>query len=206
MFVASPWDGSIPVHIYGAARLVFVEVPKAGNTSIKRALAHLNGWEYDHEYPDIHKLTGYVYCNEGELREHLERRWRDWRVFTVVRHPYDRFRSFWQGAIGRNAMDRVGLLDPNLWVQARIDDGFWQDFHAIPQSRLVVVPESYSHIGRTDNMVQTRNWLTKVVGHPIDIPHANRSESEKLPPLNDTTKAILHELYRGDFEMFGFAP
>lgn len=203
MFTAHPWDGSIPCHIYGAAKLVFVEVPKAGNTSIKRALAHLNGWEYDRDHPDIHKLTGYAYATEGELRGHLEERWREWSTFAMVRHPYDRFRSFWQGAIGRNALAGVGLLDVNVWVQARIDDPFWQDFHAIPQSRIIVDPSLYDHIGRVDDMAATEAWLTEVAGHEVTIPHANRSGSEGIV-LDDRTKAIIRELYRADFEMFAF--
>lgn len=206
MFTAHPWDGNVPCHIYGAARIVFIEVPKAGNTSIKRALAPLNGRAQDRDWHDIHKLTGYVYATEGELREHLQLRWKDWSVFAMTRHPYDRFRSFWQGAIGRNAMDKVGLLDPNLWVQARIDDPFWLDFHAIPQSRLIVEPSLYDHIGKVEDMDATGRWLSEVSGQKIRIPHANQSGSQHVPLLDDRTKAILRELYRADFEMFGFEP
>lgn len=186
-----PWDGAIPCHPIDGAGIVYVEVPKAGCTSIKLALSGLKGGPPEPD-EDIHHWWSYTWATDlAELYRWFDTRWRTYFKFTVVREPVARFESFYYGKVGQYAI--------NSYVHAlRMTQ---LDVHAVPQASLLG-PEldRFSFIGRTEQMDVVGTVLSAVAGQVITVPHANRSEPERRP-LTPKARARLLEVYHADIAM-----
>lgn len=191
------WDGSVPCHPYDARRLVYVEVPRAGCSSIKTALGYLLGDDVP-DLGEIHRWTGYTMARDtDQLADWLTGRWAGYRRFTVVRHPVERFLSSYYG------VDAAGLGDPNAWIRARPDDVHWKDIHAVPQRRIVGELALYDLVGRLEDMPAVETWLREATGDDVTMPHVNPSRAPRIP-LDVESLRTLRRFYSDDLVAFGY--
>ena len=197
------------VHEIRQHRLLYVEVPKAACTSIKLAFRHFR--EFDDlpsggggggggEYSELHDSFGYknipYFCFERTLK--IYRR-RGWKIFTAVRNPYDRFVSHY-----KNFLAPHGLLFDEYIEQFSLADHRF-DNHLRPQHELVGSNLSlYDHIGRVEHMHELYSYLETVVG-PIEHVKANTTRSSDCS-LTGSQRHKVYEIYKGDFELLGYAP
>lgn len=191
----SRWDGQIPCHPIPGVNVVYVEVPKAGCTSVKLALAPLLGADPP---ADIHRWFGYTHArNEEELGDWLTGRWAGWFRFTVVRHPVRRFESFYAG------IDPDGLGDINAWIAARQDDERWLDIHAVPQRRLTGDPSLYDFVGRLEETRAIEEAIGVATNCDLDLPRANASAAPRRR-LTQRSLSALRTIYAADLDAFDY--
>lgn len=186
-----PWDGRIPCHPIDGAGVVFVEVPKAGCTSVKLALATLKGGPPEPD-EDIHHWYSYTWAADvDELYRWFDTRWRHYFRFTVVRDPIARFESYYYSLVGERGINSHvhSLRTTRL------------DIHAVPQAQLIgPEPERFDLVGRTEDMAAVQLALAIATGRIISIPHANRSEPARRP-ITAKARARLDKIYRADFAL-----
>ena len=191
----------IPCHPIESERLVYVEVPKAGCTSIKWGLSPFVGGPPEVE-DEIHAWFGYTHARDrGELDRWLASRWKDHFRFTVVRDPIARFESFFYGTSGRPAWG-----DINRYVLEELAtpaDPWRDDIHLVPQALIVGDLSLYDHVGRTHTLNQTARAVSAYLGRRVTFGHLNRSTAERQE-LSRAARARLRALYRADYERFGF--
>jgi hypothetical protein len=195
------WNGQIPCHPVESIGVVFVEVPKAGCTSVKWVLSPFKGGP-PREGTDVHQWFGYTHADSvGQLHEWLDTRWRGFFRFTVVRDPIARFRSFYYGL---QPWERGAYGDINRYVLEEFDRDPWRwDIHAVPQTMLIGEELwRFDFVGRTEDMEAVRRELSLVVGQEIEMPHLNRSPAGPRP--NERAMWRLREVYRADFEALGY--
>ena len=194
------WSGQIPCHPVEVAGLVYVEVPKAGCTSIKWALSRFKGGP-PAATEDIHGWFGYTHAqHRSQLNGWLETRWADLFRFTVLRDPIARFLSFYYGL---QIHERGCYGDVSRYVESGAfeADPWANDIHAIPQTFLLGGDLSrYDFVGRTEDMGKVEVELRRVTGVHLEIPHANRSTTERRP-LSLVAERRLREIYAKDYEV-----
>lgn len=197
----SPWDGTIPCHPIDAAKIVYVEVPKAGCTSVKYALSPFKGGPPDPD-EDIHRWYSYTWARDvGELYRWFRTRWAGYFKFTVVRDPIARFESFYYDKV--DPAERYATTIDRYVMGEFERDERRMDIHAIPQSMLLG-PElgQFDLVGRLEDMSSVASVLSAHTGRAIVIPHLNASGSR--PSLERATRARLAMIYRADIEAFGY--
>lgn len=189
-----PWDGSVPCHPYDSANIVYVEVPRAGCTSTKMALARFLGWPDGIE--DIHQWTGYTMARDhAVLSAWLKHRWRSYFKFTIVRHPVARFQSFYYGMEG-------SALDTDINAFIRSHSKHVLDIHAQPQRHIIGDPSLYDLVARLEDLSVLENAL-HLRGIEVAIPHINPTRAERAP-LTEESLAWIRSAYADDFEEFGY--
>ncbi len=200
---ASPWNGQIPTHVYHRAKIVYVEVPKAGCTSIKSMLAPLRGDEYTGE--DIHEWTGYVYARGLKtLYAYLDNRWPDFFKFTVVREPIDRFQSFFYGLNVGEKIAYNGSTDINEFVMSKLEFNPWMsDIHAVPQHWLTGDRLGhYTHLGTLETIEKTVDAIIEWTGTEVHMPHLNKSR--RTDTLSMAARRKLSRMFEEDFKLYGY--
>ena len=196
----NPWQGQVPCHPLDARKLVYVEVPKAGCTSVKWALSGFRGGPPG-EGESIHGWMGYTHAaSSGQLHDWLEGRWADFYRFTVVRHPVTRFESFYWGL---PPYERGAWGDINRYVLEDFGhDDLARDIHATPQTSILGHVGGFDYVGRLEDIAQLQRRLTRVLGSSVAIPRLNVSASEMK--LTDDAQDRLRSLYAADMETFGY--
>lgn len=85
------------------ARLVYIAIPKAANSALKRSFLPLIGLE-DRKYANIHdrEVVPFNYINGKKVRKLRKRAF----VFTVVRNPWDRIVSTYADKVCRDPIHK----------------------------------------------------------------------------------------------------
>jgi hypothetical protein len=194
------WDGRVPCHPVEVAGLVYVEVPKAGCTSVKWALSPFKGGPPGYEDPDeMHRWFGYTYAQHTtEMRDWCGNRWMDLFRFTVVRDPIERFVSFYRDKVPAHERLVYGLND---YVLHRFPHDLERrfDIHAVPQSALLGDLSVFDHVAHTEKLEELGPVLSVATGTSVQMPHLNRTYADE--ELSPEAKEVLYRLYDRDFEM-----
>lgn len=180
-------------HVLDDPPLIYVEVPKACSTSIKRWMAER--WmkvEPPASAEALHRLVGYRYAeDQGELRRWAESYWPSYNPFTVVRDPVERVESLFYDKV------RLGSLDD--FAESFAWSRWADDPHGMRQVDLVGRDLGwYDAIGRVENL----SPLGRLLGD--EIPHEH--ESRRGPPMSARARAKIVEHFREDFELLGYDP
>ena len=141
----------------------------------------------------------------------------DYVAFTVVRHPQDRFVSAWRDKVvsanyfdfdDRTHAQMQDLASFVAWVGDRdLRDLDACDQHIALQSRLVDLTR-VDIVGRLESFDVDYPRICRAIG--VEPPQGrprrlNRSEGERSEPPRVVSDRII-ELYRRDFEIFGYPP
>lgn len=196
----------MPIFIQKNKAILFVHIPKSAGSSISTLFVN-NGWE------EILTIRGYHLSELSFLRssfQHLDAaslrllinldKLTD--VFTVVRHPFDRFVSeyYWQLSQG------ITQLDPREWTQLvsreLIADKFYCDNHLRPQIDFIL-PGT--------RIFKYSQEITQIISEAFGL-NLGRAPRDKVGPFRsaDILKVFyevendIYEMYKYDYMYFGF--
>jgi hypothetical protein len=131
--------------------------------------------------------------------------------FTVVRNPWSRAVSSWKWCMQEKGLAPCSFEEFLRIPLERMTEQ--QRFHTLPQWRHVVDAqggiEYLAHVGRLERLDETRDWLASTLRLPRDdtLPHLKRSGGDDFRQhYSPTTRALVAELFRRDFELFGYPP
>ena len=183
-------------------RIVFLAINKTGSSSLWT-------WMDEHHVPYL--MNRYREDEARKLRIIAEVRRKGLPCFTVVRNPWSRAVSSWKWC-----MQEKGLAPCSFEEFLRMPlEGMTeqQRFHTLPQWRHVVDEHGeigyLDHVGRLESIGATRDWLADTLGlpRPGALPHLKKSGSDDYAKhYTPATRALVAELFRKDFELFGYEP
>ncbi len=201
--------------VYKKINVVYHGVPKNASTSVKNAL-----YEYEHGHPFdgnkqwIHKGNekgGSIYPSLDSIRSDFE----DALHFTVVRHPFERFKSFYSDIFARTTNIRVGAPPFYTDNQIKIEEK--------PIDEVIDMIEQFSddeadeHFASQSSFVHHDNccivkmedmeagWID--ICERLSVEHRPLSvynKSEDIVMLNDNQKQRLYQRYSDDFNNFDY--
>jgi hypothetical protein len=214
-------------HISRRHHAVFVEVPKAGCTVVKRVLQVAEDPAAAH-MESVHDRSASPLA--GPLRDGIDADelfgpTSDWFRFTFVRNPYSRALScYLEKVAGLERLSEMRL--PKLGLEPGVEVGFQQflelldsdramrdaDIHWTPQATLLSLDRvSYDYIGRFESFASD---LTRVM-HRLGIQvgdelvgrrttHETGAGSRILEFYDDACIDLVRSVYREDFERLGY--
>lgn len=202
-----------------SAKVVYFPVPKAANSSIKKALCPSLGIDPDiiQTHDDVHSDKIPTFPARALVKMKLD----DWVLFTVTRHPFDRAHSAWRDKVDAMRDDfspsRSMGLEPgdsfltflmvtNFWPTPRLND------HFIPQTELLRDPMAKFDL-KVFQMEQLENdWeplcdLIEERGgvRPLSLPHLNASGGKTPKNFTPPEKILLNRLYGSDLKTLGYS-
>ncbi|HET7476832.1 MAG TPA: sulfotransferase family 2 domain-containing protein [Dermatophilaceae bacterium] len=245
-FVAWVRDYNGMAFLHPGWRLLFVSVPKAAGTSLNIALTRSAGIEFPGQFlysggeealvsqtiwdwpaggrPAVNALDSTAY--QRLMAEGLD------HVFTVVRHPVDRFLSTWSSKyLVRAAYYRTRMELPDAGprrfddVDQVLDDldelvdhlhanpGIeHRDVHLVRQYELLRRDLSpFMHVGRTERLGETIAWLSHRL-EPLGVAlEPVGRDNESVVTIDATmvrprTMQRIKDLYAADFDFLGYDP
>lgn len=210
----------MPVYIKNKEKVLFIHIPKAGGSSYERIMKK-NGWREELKVSglalddiDFMKVSPQHY--HAEIIENLLNIEKLNKVLTIIRNPFDRFKSefYWQCSQGLTS------ARPSEWAYRVIDEYYKNpvayDNHIRPQSDFIVegcnifVLEAQG----VENAIKYSDQRTGAFwykgGNRSGI--FNRSKKEKLsmkrPHIDDEFESLryfIEEFYSEDIDIYNRA-
>lgn len=213
-------------HVSPRHNAVFVEVPKAGCTTVKRLLQYAEVDGRVEDLPaDVHRReqSPLQAPEEGNDLDYLFGPGSDFFRFAFVRNPFTRSLSCYLDKIVGNPWERDIRL-PQLgfskdayptfveFLEAvAAQDERRMDIHWTPQSRLLSLDTvSYHFLGRFEafqadlRRVQQRVGLRAPDGLITERPHATDASEKVRQYYDDKATALVLEIYGTDFSRLGY--
>ena len=221
--VPEQYQGRIWFFLARQHRLAYLQMPKVACTSLRAAICLMN-------HPHLARSEVF----DGETI-HQRREWNDMVApndralrgcfrFTFVRHPLERFASFYRNKIASVAPEataerflRIGLRG-GMSMEEAVDRVMAVppaklDPHIAPQSLLVFdgdIPR-VDFIGRLEKFGDDLAVVESKCGIRFDLGRLNATRADAKPStpgagLSEGIRARLNALYRDDYAHFGYAP
>lgn len=189
------------LHPFPDQKILYIEVPKAGCSSVKYALRNFKeGGSSETDRREVHSLFGYTIVHAKSLKQMIASSYPGWIVFTVVRNPYDRFLSLYYDDNKKNWETPFDEYLNNFVKSKWIFDN-----HGIAQASLIGDDLSaFDFVGRTENMPELFTFLSKSFQQRIISTHKNKSSPSNKITLNSEQKEKIFKLYKKDFEVLGY--
>lgn len=183
----------------------YLEIPKAACSSIKQAMLYTDGISITHR-----DLDYIEYWRYGPDRKPPPVSLR----FTFVRNPLTRFISFYRNKIRRGYLaaysylpqKEAGPFETLQWIKKHLESSTHPDKHVQVQSVLL----RRRHRSKPEDAVYRYEeldvvWVEMQTAFPglADLPHLNPSEGDVQ--LGNPELDLLYEIYREDFETFGYS-
>ena len=186
-------------------KLIFIHIPKNAGTSIIKAMG-------------VENL--YMDKTIEQYKEHYQEYWNDYKKFTVVRDPIDRFISAYKFA----------RMDESGWFSVSGDEGLEKHYHydlcnsmdineytsyiyknkqefnrwIVPQTFHILNKDSKIEIDyfvRYENLLED---LKKIGVNSIEKLNSSRIKDDKLIQLAKKSKNMLYEIYDIDYQNFNY--
>jgi hypothetical protein len=202
VFLTKPKRHKMVFYKFG---FLFIGVPKTGTTSIQRTLQNATDKYHDH----------YTYFEE--YKRHDKEVLDSFYQFSVVRNPYDRFVSMayqWARDAKKHEKDvnkicemLRGMTQEQLDAKNEMFNPQWHYLWSEGEGVKI------KNIWRFENISETYEAFAHIYNvHsrfkiPLTLKKENVSRARTLvwrEELNDESIAIINDLYRRDFEIFGY--
>lgn len=186
-------------------KLIFIHIPKNAGTSIIKAMG-------------VENL--YMDKTIEEYKEHYQEYWNDYKKFTVVRDPVDRFisaykfarmdESGWFSVSGEEGLEKhhhydlCNSMDINEYTSYIYKNK--QEFNRwiVPQTFHILNKDSKIEIDyfvRYENLLED---LKKIGINSIEKLNPSRIKDDKLIQLTKKSKNMLYEIYEIDYKNFSY--
>jgi len=189
-------------------KLLYVEIPRAGCSSIKYELFFKPKFGKESTLKDIHEKVGYKWTKS--LREY-----RDFFKFSVIRDPFERFMSMFYGPIRGDTGEKgwycknIGIedwpieyfSDPNTFIHYIDKDILNRNHHTALQTYLLPADLSeLDYIGHIEDMKGVQAKLSEKTGEIILFPQINKTNRNYYRhPVN---MERFYEIFLEDYKAF----
>lgn len=214
----------MPIIKYKDVLLHFAHIPKCGGTSVERYAKGLNcvSMAFDDQLyvarpPQQHWNISSPQHIDGESIGRLFPKDFFTAYFTIVRDPISRLQSAYK--FQRNVERQIGDESFDTFVKTRLRENYltkgWMDNHFYPQSGFFYPGANYQVFKLEDNGVEhAKAFIDSALFGNIcakEIAHSNKSHLPTGFDQNDLNLSaegleIAQELYRIDYENFGYTP
>ena len=186
-------------------KLIFIHIPKNAGTSVMKAMG-------------VENILMDKFIEE--YKEHYSEYWNDYKKFTVVRDPIDRFisaykfarmkESGWFSATGEEGLEKHTHYDlcNSTDINGYVDHLYknQKDFNRwiMPQTFLLSDKEDNIEIDffvRFENLYED---LSKIGIENIEKLNSSKIEDGKVIQLSRKSKMKLHEIYDIDYKNFNY--
>ena len=200
--------------IYINLQVVYHGIPKNASTSVKNALyTYEHGYEFQGNKQWIHKGNekgGSIYPDVKCVKEKFE----SWFHFSVVRNPYDRFKSFYNDLFAGTTKIRHNV--PPFYTDNNIE------LKPTPVDKVIDMIEMFQDSDADEHFVSQSSFIH----YPAETVKLEELEEKWLPiteylgvdykPLNVYNKSVdtieltkeqkqrIYNRYVDDFENFGY--
>jgi hypothetical protein len=194
-------------------RIFYNRISKAANTSVVYSLIKLKTGEIPSSL-----LVKFHFTRPSDLSEQQVAALGSYFKFTFVRDPYNRILSTYLSKIARGKVVPPGLArsQPSFREFCRYlaDGGLYENGHWAPQTALMLIPISaFDFIGKVENFDDDIKGVLSRLGaddsEAISVRHssyATQAASRMNDHYDNETRDLIADLYRDDFEVFGYAP
>lgn len=189
-----------PLTISHEKRFIWYRVAKAATRTV---LYHLE----EHAVPlDVRHVMRMRYPTDA---------FADYASFTVVRHPLTRFVSAWRNKVvesnyykfdERTLVQMQDLASFTSWVgEQDLADLESTDQHLVLESRLVDLTQ-VDMVGRVERFDVDFPRICRFIGVPPPAAEPRRLNASegRQPEVSDAVASRVAQLYRRDFEIFGY--
>ena len=188
-------------------KILFIHLPKTGGSTIESILL---------KQPDFYTLQDkilrdkYLWKGLKAKNDDLNQKLHDYKVFTVIRHPEDRFLSSYNYFFHTKSKNLVKELDWTLpqalknesksWFLCR---GFYVHAH-VPMIKHLPHPKYINRIIRFEYFEEELREVLDEFKIPYDeIPHM-RESNHKVTDLSERSRDLIFKKFRQDYEVFGY--
>lgn len=198
-------------------KIIYLEVPKAANTSIKASI--LGYQDKGYSVLEIHTLASeHMLCK-------LNAKQRKNFTFTFVRNPFERLVSCYEGKYKKEKKELEKGME-HLWYDfylfgyIREDRGFenfvrriyripdkMKDFHFLPQYNIVydkTGKRMVDYVEKVENINEKYPSLQEMYGLG-ELPHLNKSDKKSwMDYYTKDTARMAYHMYKKDINAFGY--
>lgn len=188
-------------------KIIFIHIPKTGGTSIENILGL------------IKKENGYGINNSKKAEQHFI--WNDYinilglkiyneyYKFSIIRNPYNRLISeyFWSPVCGyiknQNFNEFLNFVK-DVIDNEKYNENIFYD-HFIPQYEFIVDNNDKLMVDKLykfENFNEITNDFKEK--YNLNIPHLQKGVYKFKIELSDDQQKFIYELYKKDFEYFGY--
>lgn len=217
-------EPSIPIWFLLARqrRLAYLQIPKAGCTSVRAALCLWNRPDVPRE--QLLERGAFVRHPEwSDLASPRDPILADCFRFTFVRHPYERFASFFRSKIGNRTESAIKPHFRKMGLRAGMNpEEVFACVEAVPRENLDphLTPQSYfvfedgkprvEFIGCLECLAAGLDEIAAKTGTRLELLKLNATEKNPSAPprepLASELKQRLAIFYADDFARFGYEP
>lgn len=184
-------------------KICFVHIPKTGGTSVEKHLGIMNKeslWENTVYQEDIrtspqHYSLSRIEQEVGNINDYF--------IFSIIRHPYERLISdfIWRHKRGKRKDSFV--FNEKEFVKWCRGIDFKVD-HDMPQNYFL--DQHCPLILRTETLTEDYNkYVYPIFPEYGELDkHFNSSAEKKQINITKSTKSIIYNLYKEDFDRFNF--
>ena len=190
------------IRFYREKKIIFIHVPKAAGTSVANAL--------------YGKTLGHFKAKM--IMELYPKEFSEFFTFAIVRNPYSRVISAYkfvkQGGTEYMGVAKKSVYKSKLFSSFDIFVKEWLSKVDLSNEDYVFQPQYLFTHDEYDRLLVDKIWqmegldlfqkeFSEETGIQLNIKHLNRSKKSEIE-LNDELKQIIYEVYKKDFELFGY--
>lgn len=205
-------------------KYAFIEIPKSGCSSVKRALLYLEETEYNIEsQKKLHKNKGFISFGDSEFSSTVRLTRDKVFAFSIVRNPYTRILSAYLEKIEYNLDSekyKKEIFKPGEKIsfvsflkKISLMERRKLDRHFMPQSHIIGKFYKYTYIGYLENIDQDLKGMIQII-----FPDRKYVPSKKAPHSTNSSKKhtvlkyynleatnLVKQMYKDDFDIFGYS-
>lgn len=204
----------------------FISIPKCASKTVLEMfeMGKNRGNHWDEKTPQFIIYENHKILKRSEEKFNLQ----DKYVFTFVRHPYERIRSWFTYCkhVERIPMYQKHTLNswvrdgcPTHWKNDDMNKVVWDDHHFTPllQCNFIEGKSKVSYIGRIESFEKDSRAIMSDLNHIFESHgiqkrleyrhvHQNRSFLKKADEkLSKESKDIIYRLFKKDFDSFQYS-
>lgn len=201
---------------------IYFRIKKAANSTIVATLYNAETSKQINSLKELQYIKDNYYIKPSDLSKNEVKKISNYYCFSFVRNPYSRILSSYLNKIKLNEDEKgdniARFLGKESYLEVSFEDfltylengGIYKNAHWAKQYDLLPIPlEDFNYIGKTENLNQDlTHVLEEIFGKPypiISVKEHGTGASQLIKEIRYKTKKRIYELYRSDFDIFGYA-